>query len=71
VDGNGDTFRYRQTTYYTCVTQGLTEHCGWHRPILEVSGAWGLGEPGRAVGVGGRAVAVGILAGGFAYLMGR
>ncbi|KAK0653070.1 hypothetical protein B0T16DRAFT_388223 [Cercophora newfieldiana] len=71
VDGNGDTFRYRQTTYYTCVTQGLKEHCGWHRPILEVSGAGGLGEPGRAFGVGGRAMVVGLLAGGFAYLLGR
>jgi len=74
VDGNGDTFRYRQTTYYTCVTLGLAEHCGWHRPILEVSGAGELGEASRGVfgtGIGGRAAVVGLLAGGFAYLMGR
>jgi len=71
VDGNGDTFRYRQTTYYSCVTQGQREHCGWHRPILEVSGAGGLGETSWVFGVGGRALVVGLAAGGFAYLMGR
>ncbi|KAK4443079.1 hypothetical protein QBC34DRAFT_214067 [Podospora aff. communis PSN243] len=72
VDGNGDTFRYRQTTYYSCVTQGSREHCGWHRPILEVSGAGGLGEGASWVfGVGGRALVVGFAAGVFAYLMGR
>ncbi|KAK0618839.1 hypothetical protein B0T14DRAFT_196717 [Immersiella caudata] len=72
VDGNGDTFRYRQTTYYSCVTQGQREHCGWHRPILEVSGAGGLGETSWVFGgVGGRALVVGFAAGGFAYFMGR
>jgi hypothetical protein len=72
VDGNGDTFRYRQTTYYSCVTQESREHCGWHRPILEVSGAGGLGERTSWVfGVGGRALVVGFAAGIFAYLMGR
>lgn len=30
---------YYQTTYYACNTIGGSEHCGWHVPILEVSGA--------------------------------
>ncbi|KAK1997341.1 hypothetical protein LX36DRAFT_711700 [Colletotrichum falcatum] len=25
---------YYQTTYYACVTQEASVHCGWHRPIM-------------------------------------
>ncbi|GKT44805.1 uncharacterized protein ColSpa_04986 [Colletotrichum spaethianum] len=25
---------YYQTTYYSCVTQEASVHCGWHRPIM-------------------------------------
>lgn len=29
--------KFRQTTYYTCVTWPSTVHCGWHEPILDAS----------------------------------
>ncbi|KAK0755132.1 hypothetical protein B0T18DRAFT_400729 [Schizothecium vesticola] len=63
IDANGKLFRFRQTTYYSCVTQKTASHCGWHRPILEVSGA--AGDDGRGVwGFGAKAaVAVGAAAG--------
>ncbi|OAA65827.1 hypothetical protein SPI_02614 [Niveomyces insectorum RCEF 264] len=33
----GQAEKFRQTTYYTCVTMGSYSHCGWHEPILDVS----------------------------------
>jgi len=32
--------KYRQTTYYTCVTIGTYTHCGIHEPILDASAGW-------------------------------
>lgn len=29
--------KFRQTTYYTCVTWPSTVHCGWHEPIVDAS----------------------------------
>lgn len=29
--------KFRQTTYYSCVTWPNTVHCGWHEPILDAS----------------------------------
>ncbi|PKS05738.1 hypothetical protein jhhlp_007567 [Lomentospora prolificans] len=34
-------FVFAQTTYYTCITRGTKEHCGWHAPILWVAEAGG------------------------------
>lgn len=63
IDANGKVFRFRQTTYYSCVTQKTASHCGWHRPIVEISGAAG-DEGGRVWGFGAKAaVAVGAAAG--------
>lgn len=31
--------KFRQTTYYSCVTWPHTVHCGWHRPILDAGGS--------------------------------
>ncbi|KAK1830890.1 hypothetical protein QBC39DRAFT_382903 [Podospora conica] len=68
IDANGKLFRFRQTTYYSCVTQKTASHCGWHRPILEVSGAagddgrrfWGFGaKAAAAVGAAAAVVLVG------------
>ena len=57
VDANGNVFRFKQTTYYSCVTQGAYSHCGWHRPILEVSsGSWAVDAAGGA-GVAAKAAA--------------
>lgn len=30
---------YSQTTYYACETFARATHCGWHVPVVEVSGA--------------------------------
>lgn len=63
IDANGKLFRFRQTTYYSCVTQKTASHCGWHRPIVEISGAAG-DEGGRFWGFGAKAaMAVGAAAG--------
>jgi hypothetical protein len=29
--------KFKQTTYYSCVTWPTTVHCGWHEPILDAS----------------------------------
>ncbi|KAI1847683.1 hypothetical protein JX265_013926 [Neoarthrinium moseri] len=29
--------KFRQTTYWSCVTWPSTVHCGWHEPILDAS----------------------------------
>lgn len=65
IDANGKLFRFRQTTYYSCVTQKTASHCGWHRPIVEISGAPGAGDDGgRVWGFGAKAaVAVGAAVG--------
>ena len=57
--------RFVQTTYWACVTRGTYSHCGWHRPILDASGAAAAGG-GRGAGVGARAgvvAAVAVVAG--------
>jgi hypothetical protein len=74
VDGNGKTFRFKQTTYFSCVTRGTYSHCGWHRPILEVSAAAGglgrsAGEQGPGLGL--RVMVAAVAAGFVAALMGR
>lgn len=64
IDANGKLFRFRQTTYYSCVTQKTASHCGWHRPIVQVSGAPGDDGRGQVWGFGAKAaVAVGAAAG--------
>ncbi|KAK9783698.1 hypothetical protein SCAR479_00257 [Seiridium cardinale] len=42
--------KFKQTTYYTCVTWPSTVHCGWHEPILDASmdGAWSQYDSKRA-----------------------
>lgn len=42
--------KFRQTTYYTCVTWPTTVHCGWHEPILDASmdAAWAQYDSRRA-----------------------
>ncbi|WDK19770.1 hypothetical protein CGRA01v4_11057 [Colletotrichum graminicola] len=47
---------YYQTTYYSCVTQEASVHCGWHRPIMvapannAAADAGGSSSPGRRTG---------------------
>ncbi|KDN62065.1 hypothetical protein CSUB01_11083 [Colletotrichum sublineola] len=48
---------YDQTTYYSCVTQEASVHCGWHRPIMvapannaAAAAAAGPSFPGRRTG---------------------
>lgn len=68
IDPNGKTWRFRQTTYYSCVTRGATyTHCGWHRPLLE-AGAGRLGGAGDGMGIAARA---GVAAGLVAVVLGR
>ena len=63
LDLNDVNLKFKQTTYYTCVTIGTYSHCGTHRPILDASAASSIGR-GRtnlrsaAVGV---VVAMGLL----------
>jgi len=64
VDPEGRTWRFRQTTYYSCLTRGATyTHCGWYRPVRE-AGAARLGGAGDGMmGVAARAgVAAGLVA---------
>lgn len=58
VDPYGRTYRFRQTTYYSCVDWKTTTHCGWHRPLIE-AGAGSL--RGNVVWVVGVAVVVAVL----------
>ncbi|KAK3358719.1 hypothetical protein B0T25DRAFT_563795 [Lasiosphaeria hispida] len=51
VDADGNTFRFRQTTYYSCATMGTYAHCGWHVPIVEIGeGASSSGGMGSRAG---------------------
>ncbi len=50
--------KFRQTTYYSCVTLGTYTHCGTHEPILDASGA----APGATAAAATRAVWAAILA---------
>ncbi|KAJ4396398.1 hypothetical protein N0V93_000617 [Gnomoniopsis smithogilvyi] len=52
---------YSQVTYYTCEAFATTTHCGWHVPVVHVSGAERLRLGGAAAMMG--AVGVGILVG--------
>lgn len=48
--------RFRQTTYWGCVTRGTYRHCGWHMPIIDAGaarGAWSAGGGMRAAGAAG------------------
>ncbi|KAH6656142.1 hypothetical protein BKA67DRAFT_535036 [Truncatella angustata] len=55
--------KFRQTTYYTCVTWPSTVHCGWHEPILDASmnAAWS-GYGSRKAAAWGTMAAIAALA---------
>lgn len=64
IDPEGRTWRFRQTTYYSCLTRGATyTHCGWYRPIREAGAARFGGAGDGMMGVAARAgVAAGLVA---------
>jgi len=53
--------RFRQTTYWGCVTRGTYRHCGWHMPIIDAGAARGAWSSGGGVRAAGAAGVVGLL----------
>ncbi|KAI2625120.1 hypothetical protein GGR54DRAFT_594971 [Hypoxylon sp. NC1633] len=55
--------KFKQTTYWSCVTFPLETHCGWHEPILDAgAGRVGCGGGGEAALRAG--IVAGVVAGG-------